>query len=173
MSKRSIKVQLHFSSVEKPTIRVEHYWWEPEPVNPTMMELATCPKLFRCFVCDRKKHQEPEKGHDNLGGFLADETVCRICYPWVDADTIRCLRRFDHRRDKPQYGSPKVPRPEPPDIPEEILPTYLGLCRMGMEIPESEQMRQKIAQQRREIEKHFGQPGHELPPMLGWGKFHY
>ena len=73
--------ELHFSKLDKPIVRVEAYTPLRVPC-PTEEELARVPARFKCFVCLRYR------GRKKFGGFVANEKVCRLCYPFVDERDI-------------------------------------------------------------------------------------
>ena len=77
-----IRIEFHYEAIDTVSVKVEEYV-PPRVPNPTERELASVPARFRCVVCQR------HKGKKHFGGYIANEKVCRACYPITDESEVK------------------------------------------------------------------------------------
>lgn len=96
MNKIIIEFGWHCENIDKITVRMD---WIPErqSLEPTALELASCPDIFTCYACGKKRPK------DELAGEISYQRVCRRCAPYVSVREVGGWIRFDQKRGYRSY----------------------------------------------------------------------
>jgi len=85
-----LEIEIRFFPNDEAVIRIELGWDKPRPAIPELTEkdLAECPKVFRCFVCQQSK------GWKKLGAVVVLQRLCLDCRSALERE-VRCLIGVD------------------------------------------------------------------------------